>query len=379
MIYSGVSVFTGKPVEVRVEKGTIQEVREIPAAEGLPYLSPGIFDIQINWYQGVDYSDEQLSPEKVQEICRALAKRGITRHCPTIITNPRERILQNLRTLRTAYNLYPAVRASVVGIHLEGPFLSDEDGPRGAHDKLYVRDPDIGEFEAWQEAAEGLVKIVTLAPERRGALELIEHLNKSKVIAAIGHTGASPEVIREAVQAGARLSTHLGNGSHAQIPRLKNYIWEQLAADELYASIICDGFHLPPAMMKVISRAKGLERLILVSDVAFLSGLTPGYYKWGNLDVELHPDGRITQRNSPFFAGAGHLLDRGIAQFVKYTGNSLSRAIMACTLNPARLIGLPEKLFTLQVGSPAHLLLFTHSSQADSITIQSVQVEGEEY
>lgn len=379
MIYQGISVETGKSVEVHVENGRVRELREIEPSKDLPYLSPGFFDIQINGHQGIDYSGEDLSPEKVLEVCRSVAKTGTTRHLATIITRPQDRILANLRVIAEARKRYSFVRAAILGIHLEGPFISEEDGPRGAHNRQFVRDPDIKEFEEWQEAAEGAIRMVTLAPERKGSIPFIRHIRQKGVVAAIGHTGASAEAIQEAIAAGAILSTHLGNGSHAQIPRLRNYIWEQLASDNLSASLICDGFHLPPSVMKVFARAKGIERIILVSDVAFLAGLKPGFYKWGHLDVELHPDGRITQVGSPFFAGAGHLLDRGIAQFVKHTGMSLPAAVQGCTVNPARLTGFPEPAFHLTAGAPAHLVIFHYREGDDNLQILKVIAEGEEF
>lgn len=384
-MYRGISVESGKALEVRVEKGRIHEVREIGPSKDLPFLSSGFFDIQINGHRGIDYSGEDLTSERVLEVCRSVARTGTTRHLATIITRPKERILANLRVVAEARNRYPFVRASILGIHLEGPFISEEDGPRGAHNREFVRNPDIAEFEEWQAAAEGAIRIVTLAPERNGAIPFIRHLRQKGVVAAIGHTGADAIAIQEAIRAGASLSTHLGNGSHAQIPRLRNYIWEQLAADELFASFICDGFHLPPAVMKVFARAKGIERIILVSDVAFLAGLEPGFYKWGHLDVELHPDGRITQVGTPFFAGAGHLLNRGIAQFVKHTGSSLANAVKACTVNPARLfagIGEPNQLesfFKIEAGVPAHLVLFHYQEGDEALRILKVVVEGEEF
>lgn len=378
MVYRGISIETGKALEVQVEQGRIHEIREIPPSKDLPYLSPGFFDLQINGHKGIDYSGEDLTPEKVLEVCRSVARTGTTRHFATIITRPRDRILVNLRVIAEARKRFPFVQAAILGIHLEGPFISEEDGPRGAHNREFVRDPSIEEFEEWQEASGGNVRIVTLAPERKGAIPFIQHLRQKGVVAAIGHTGASLEVLQEAIRAGATLSTHLGNGSHAQIPRLRNYIWEQLAADELYASLICDGFHLPPSVIKVFARAKGMEKIILVSDVAFLAGLKPGFHKWGHLDVELHPDGRITQVGTPFFAGAGHLLDRDIAQFVKHTGWDLSLAVKACTVNPARLCGFPESSFRIVPDAPAHLVLFHHTEGEDTLRILKVVAEGEE-
>jgi hypothetical protein len=182
-------------------------------------------------------------------------------------------MVQTLRIISAARRHDPQIAAAIPGIHIEGPYISAEDGPRGAHDPAYIRDPDVIEFKQWQEAADGKIALVTIAPERRGALDFIRQVVACGVATAIGHTAADPATIRQAIMAGARLSTHLGNGSHGQIPRLNNYLWEQLAADELMASIIADGFHLPASVLKVISPRKGLDKLILVSDVALLGVL----------------------------------------------------------------------------------------------------------
>jgi N-acetylglucosamine-6-phosphate deacetylase len=297
MTLRGVSVFSGKPEEVEVSGEAIRRVTELePAARELekgelPLLSPGFLDMQVNGFRGSDYSLEDFGEPHLHGIVAALAEAGTTQHVPTIVSEPQERIVRNLKAIAGLARSSREVRQAIAGIHVEGPYISSEDGPRGAHDLRFVREPDFAEFEQWQEAAEGLLRIVTVAPERRGALPFIERVAAAGVTVAIGHTGAAPELVQEAVAAGARLSTHIGNGSYTQVPRLRNYIWEQLAADELTAGIIADGFHLPPSVVKVFTRAKGLERLVLVSDVALLGGCETGVHKWGNLDVEVFPDG----------------------------------------------------------------------------------------
>jgi N-acetylglucosamine-6-phosphate deacetylase len=272
----------------------------------------------------------------------------------------------------------PDLRMAVAGIHIEGPFLSPEEGPRGAHDPRFIRNPDLGEFRAWQEAAGGAVRMVTLAPELDGALDFVRHLAAEGVVAAIGHTAAGPARIREAIDAGARVATHLGNGSHAVLPRLENYLWEQLAADDLWATMIADGFHLPAAVVKAIARVKGLDRLILISDVALHGGQPPGAYRMGDLDVEVHPNGRISLAGTPFLAGAGHLLDWDIAHFVRFTGCDLAAAVRLCTVNPARLLGLPEPHGTLAAGAPAHLTLFRYTDGDDRCRIEKTVRGGSE-
>lgn len=359
MKYRGVSVFSNQPVEITIQDDTITAITCLDDSSGLPYIAPGFLDMQVNGYQGSDYSLDDFSEEHLQNIISSLAASGTTQHIPTIVTSPQERLLKTLRIISTARHASLDVATAIPGIHIEGPYISSEDGPRGAHDPAYIRDPDFAEFEAWQEAAEGKIAIVTLAPERPGAIDFIEKVTDCGVVAAIGHTAATSDQIRDAVAAGARLSTHLGNGSHALIPRLKNYIWEQLAADELMTGIISDGFHLPPSVVKVVMRAKGLDKLILISDVALLGGFQPGLYKWGNLDVQVFDDGHLGLPGTGFLAGAAHLLDWDIVHFMNFTGMDLAATIPLCTTNPARLLGLSEYFGALEVGAPANLVRFT--------------------
>lgn len=358
MELKGIDVFSGQAIGIEVEQETIAGVERIPGEKGLPYLSPGFIDIQVNGYRGSDYSGADFGQEQLESIVADLAVSGTTRHFPTIITAPYARILKNLSLIAEVVGASAELRAIIPGIHLEGPYISAEDGPRGAHDPEFVRDPDWEEFSAWQEAARGLIRLITLAPERPGAVEFIRRVVASGARVALGHTAAEAETIGEAVRAGASLSTHLGNGSHGLIPRLKNYIWEQLACDDLRASIITDGFHLPDSVIKTFWRAKGKERLILISDVAAMGGKETGVYKWGGIDVEVFADGHLGLSGAEYLAGAAHLLDWDIPRCVVATGCSLSEAIAACTVNPARYFNLPESFTRLDPGCPAHLVLF---------------------
>jgi N-acetylglucosamine-6-phosphate deacetylase len=181
--------------------------------------------------------------------------------------------------------------------------------------------------------------IVTLAPELPGATALIEILTAEGVTVALGHTAASRVEIHAAVAAGARLSTHLGNGSSAVLPRLDNHIWSQIAEDRLWASVIADGYHVPPDALRAMVRAKTPSRIVLVSDVSPVAGLPPGPTRWGPFDVEVHPDGHVSLMGTPYLAGAGHLLDRCVAQAVKNTDMTLGDAIDACTVRVGELTG----------------------------------------
>ncbi len=377
MKVKGISVFNKKPIEVEVKGGFIENINLLPESEqNLPYISTGFFDIQVNGYKGSDYSLEDFSEEHLRNIITNLAASGTTQHIPTIISSPHERILKNLKIISKAINTSPDIKEAIPGIHIEGPFISPEEGPRGCHDPEFIRNPDFEEFRQWQEAAEGWIVMVTIAPEREDSIDFIKKVTRTGVKIAIGHTGATPEIIKNAIEAGAQFSTHLGNGSYPILPKVNNYIWEQLAADELFTGIICDGFHLPTSVVKVFARAKGLERLILTSDVALAGGLNPGIYKWGNMEVEVFKDGHLGLAGTGILAGAGQLLDWDIAHFIKFTGNSLAKTIPLCTINPAKVIEMPYNYGRLEVGASANLTLFHYQTGDDRLQIVHTLCKG---
>lgn len=390
VIFEGSWCGTGRAVRIVVERGTVGSVEELSAPGGETILSPGFLDIQVNGYFGIDYSSEELSLDRMETLSAHLLRSGTTRHIPTIITNSQERILENLRRIAEARDGASELREAIPGIHVEGPYIASEDGPRGAHDPRYVRDPNVEELRRWIDASRGLLKVVTLAPERKGAIPFIRALLQEGITPAIGHTAASPKQIAEAVEAGARLSTHLGNGSHALLPRLRNYLWEQLASDGLTAGIIADGYHLPPSVMKIFHRVKGRERLLLVSDVGPMGGLDVGVHKWGNIEVEVHPDGHLGLPGTEFLAGAGHLLDRSVAQFLRATGASMEEAIYLVTEGPAAELGIGAGesvsrrdtagvagrgfVALPKVGERANLLQFRYETEADAISPEAVTI-----
>jgi N-acetylglucosamine-6-phosphate deacetylase len=374
---TGRSVLTGKALRVSIKGENIVRVETISEEADLPWLSPGFLDMQVNGFNGIDYSHENLEADKIESLILRLGESGTTRHIPTFVTMPHERMLRNLSLTAETMENRPLVKAAIPGFHLEGPFISPEDGPRGAHNKKYTCLPDFSLFQEWQKAARGLIKYITLAPELPGAIDFIREAVRSGVKVAIGHTAASVEDIRAAVEAGASCSTHLGNGSHAQLPRLKNYIWEQLATDSLWAGIICDGFHLPAAVIKVMNRAKQAERLIMVTDAASLGGFKPGLYKSGDLDVEIFADGHLGLAGTTALAGAAHLLDWGIAHYIEFTGVSLKEAIALCSVQPARFLGLDTAEYTgIVPGNPANLTLFDFAPGDKRLNIRQAVLSG---
>ncbi|WP_419992699.1 N-acetylglucosamine-6-phosphate deacetylase [Streptomyces boninensis] len=353
----------GRTAAVTYENGRITAVTPRDGGgsegegEGERLILPGLVDIQVNGYAGIDVNGDATTADDIGALVRALWRRGVTTLYPTIITAPEERIVSSLRAIAAARAADPLVRHAIPGVHVEGPYLCAEDGPRGAHDARYLRDPDAAEFARWQRAGEGLVRIVTLAPERPGAPEYIAGLARQGVLAAIGHTAATGPQITAAADAGARLSTHLGNGAHPVLPRHPNYLWAQLAEDRLAATFIADGHHLPADTFTAMLRAKGPERALLVSDSAALAGCPPGDYTTPvGGHVTVRPDGRLTLAGSDLLAGSGRSLADCAAWALAHTEADLATVVRLAAGNPARLLDLAGRA-TITRGAHADLVV----------------------
>lgn len=322
-----------------------------------PYVAPGLFDLQINGHGGKWYSSDDLTPEIAIAAIKPYLACGVTRLCPTLITNSFASIAAGFAALRTACENDPLISRMVPGFHLEGPYLSGEDGPRGAHPRQYIRPADWNEFQKWQEISGDRIRLVTIAPEVEGAIDFIRRAVASGVIIAIGHTAATPEQIAAGVDAGAKLSTHLGNGAHGTIRRHPNYIWEQLGDSRLAASIIADGQHLPPSVVRTIIRTKTPQNTILTCDAAGWAGCAPGRYENSLGAVDVLADGRIVVAGQDqILAGSSAGTDICVANAMTFADVSQREAIdMACR-NPSRLLGYDE--VALRRNSRADLCLF---------------------
>ncbi|HEX3264963.1 MAG TPA: amidohydrolase family protein [Candidatus Limnocylindrales bacterium] len=378
-VLEGRSTDDGGPIRLTVEDGVIGAIEHRPDSADGDWISPGWIDLQVNGFEGHDPNAVDVQPDATVQMVRALWHHGVTAVCPTIITNAEEHMLAALRAVARACEMDPLVARSIPGIHVEGPHIATEDGPRGAHPLAHVRPPDLAEYRRWQEAAGGRIRIITLSPEYPGAAGYIEGIVADGVIASIGHTAASSEQIRAAVDAGARWSTHLGNGAHALLRRHPNYIWDQLAEDRLAAGLIFDGHHLPPAVMQTMIRAKGLERCVLVSDALHVAGLEPGEYALPDgASVTLHASGRLELTGTPFLAGCATGLPTCVSNAVRHAGLSVPEAVRTVTRNPAALLGLEpsESRDSLRVGARANLTVFRQDPQDLLVSIVTTVVDG---
>jgi N-acetylglucosamine-6-phosphate deacetylase len=265
----------GRPLAVTVEDGLIREIKDGRKDEDV-WLSPGFVDLQINGYCGDDVNREEPDPEAIVSLTGKMIALGVTTYLPTIITAAEARITAALRAIAEARRRSSLVANAVPFVHVEGPSISPTEGFRGAHPVEHIRPPSLAEFDRWQDASGGLVGMATLSPHFRGMEAYVSALTARGVHVALGHTDASADEIHRAVNAGARLSTHLGNGIAGLIPRHSNVLWPQLAEDRLTATMIADGHHIPADVFKVMVRAKGFDRCILVSDTVALAGMPPG-------------------------------------------------------------------------------------------------------
>lgn len=382
----GINYLDNSPVAVEMANGKIVKVERLKKnseEDKSIFIAPGLIDIQINGYNNVSFSLEgaegysggsKLTTEDVKIVTEGLWKEGVTTYFPTLTTNSQELLVKNFATLAKAKD-DPTLFGSIPGFHLEGPYISGVDGYRGAHPREHVRQPDWKEFLEVYKASGEKILLVTLAPEIDGAFEFIRKCREKGIVISLGHHNGSAAIIKQSIDNGAGLATHLGNGCAPLINRHSNPIWPQLADDRLMISIICDSFHLPPEVIQAFYKVKGVDKIIITSDITSYAGLPPGKYKIKSGEtIEKTADG-----NTKFSGQEGGLygsatpLPKAVGHIMKVTGCSLAKAIQMTTKNPARLHNLNDR-GKLEPGKRADIILFTMDDF--NMKIQKTIVEG---
>lgn len=306
--------------------------------ERCAWITPGLFDLQVNGIRGIDFTDPDVTVARLAEADEALREKGVCRYLPTIIT-------RDTGTLETVLSRFAEARErgaipGAAGIHVEGPWISPEDGYRGVHQRRYVRDPDPAELERLQRAARGFVRLVTIAPERPGAVAFIRAAVAMGIRVAMGHTAASAAETARAADAGLTLCTHLFNGCVQLVDRHANVLYAQLAEDRLWGCFIADGHHVPMPALRVGLRAKGWQRSILVSDMTRFSGLPDGLYEMEDRTVEVR-DGGVFVKASPLLSGAARTLDEDVAILAREREPGIERCLLMAAAHPAAALGEP--------------------------------------
>ncbi|WP_192877702.1 N-acetylglucosamine-6-phosphate deacetylase [Arenibacter hampyeongensis] len=336
------------------------------------YIAPGLIDVQINGFMGVDFSGPDLTVEGIRKATKALWKAGVTTYFPTIITSDFNRLKKNFAILAQAQK-DPEIGGSIPGFHLEGPYISPLPGFRGAHLEKYIKNPDWEEFQELQRAANNGIKLITLAPELIGAIPFIRNCVANGITVALGHHNGSAEDIERAIDAGAKMATHLGNGCANEINRHHNPLWPQLADDRITPSIIADGYHLTKEEVRSFYKVKGPDKTILVSDALDLAGLPPGEYTRGERTLLLTPNVvKLPKEN--VLAGAASPISACVGVIMDYTQCTLKDAIQMASTNPAKMFLLND-LGEIGQGKKADLILF--KLENNEVVIHKTFVSGQ--
>jgi N-acetylglucosamine-6-phosphate deacetylase len=322
-------------------------------------LVPAYVDIHIHGCAGHDVME--ATPEALGAIGTYLAGRGVGAYFPTTVTSPRDETMRSLTRLAIEIGRSPEVErpgATPLGIHLEGPFLSHL--KRGVHTAALLEAPSPTLFDRFWNAAEGKIALMTIAPELPGAPELIAHATSLGVCCSMGHSNARACEAETGFLAGARSATHTFNAMRTMDHREPGLAAYVLDKQSLFAEIICDGIHVNPLMVRLYFKAKGEDRVILVTDGMSATGMPDGTYMLGDMEVEVR-EGRCTSNGT--LAGSVLTLDRGVQNFMEFTGASLSAAVSAASRNPSQLMGIDDNWGSLDVDRKANITVLSPTAE----------------
>lgn len=309
---------------------------------------PGFVDLQVNGYKGIDFSSPELTEERFVFACEALVRQGTAAFLPTIITSPVYIFERNLRLMSRSME-HKDLKGHILGVHVEGPFISDQDGARGAHNPEWVRKPDTKFLEKLYEWSGGTIKLLTIAAEIEGAEALCRHATELGITVSLGHQMATEADLKRLVTSGARSLTHLGNGLPRLLPRHENPIWAGLANDDLTAMVIADGHHLPASILKTVFRTKGTSNVIVVSDASPIAGLPPGRYNTLGNDVILEESGLLHNPQTGYLVGSSSTMIDCMNYLLSLEMLTLDELLDLGFYNPLRLIDVDPSSI---IGSP---------------------------
>ena len=347
---------TGKLIRLRWENGKITEIERVEAGRsarepGLVetvetdvWIAPGLFDAQVNGYGGVDFQQDDLKVGDLVSAARQLRNAGCTRFLLTLITDEWKKLTGRLRHLRELREQSAELRSAIAGWHIEGPFLSTEPGFHGAHDPALMCDPTREQIRELRSITENEPLLLTLAPERAGAIEAIELAVSNGIKISLGHTNASAEILQRAVQAGASSFTHLANGCPRELDRHDNILWRVFETPDLMISLIPDRIHVSPSLFRILHRNLVLDWIYYVSDAMSAGGMAAGKYKLGKLELEVGMDQVVRQPGKPLFAGSALRPIDGVFRAAEMLGCTWQEVWPRFSEVPARLMGLKNEL-----------------------------------
>ena len=325
------------------DKGLRNAIQGTSAAKNaLQFVSQGLCDLQINGFAGIDYNDPTARPDQIEQSLRAMLSTGVTRCLPTIITASLDWQQGCIAALEAARESSPLVNAMIAGYHLEGPFLNPEPGYSGCHPAQHMIAGNLDYVQRLQSVANGQIKLVTLAPEVPGVMDMIAPLSKQGICVAVGHSAADYSTLQQALDSGARMSTHLGNGTAPLLAKSDNTILSQLSLDGLSAGFIADDYHVRRHVLGVYLRAKQSANTVLVTDGTAGSYAPPGQYTLGKLAIERQQEPVVYQPGTTSLAGSATTLDRCVSNVCQWYGTAPDTAIDWAAKHARRLINLSD-------------------------------------
>lgn len=360
---SGRHYTTGLPVQIQWRNGIITSVT--PAHGILPdnrWVAPGLVDLQINGFAGIDFQSDGLTGDDLAIAARALRAAGCTRFFVTLITDEWSRLVARLRHTRELRLQSPLLAGAIAGWHIEGPFLSAEPGFCGAHRGDLMIAPTPTHFHELRTVAGDDPLLVTLSPEQPGALEAISAATRLGITISLGHTNASAELLAEAVGRGATGFTHLGNGCPRELNRHDNILWRVFETSGVTVSLIPDAIHVSPALFRLCHRTLGSERIYYTTDAMSAAGGPPGRYRLGTLELEVGSDQVVRLPGTPNFAGSALTPTEGVRRAAQMLNRSWQEVWPRFSDAPARLVGLRGGL---ELGAPADFCVMTTTREND--------------
>lgn len=301
-------------------------------------ISDGLFDLQINGYAGVDFNDPSLTPAQLDTALEAMLAAGVTQCLPTIITAFPDELAERFAALDHAMRSSRLGPVMVPGYHLEGPFLNAADGYSGCHPQAAMSDPDAALVARIEDGLSRPILLVTLAPERDGAVDFIAAMRRRGKTLAMAHSSAGFTQVRAAADAGLTMSTHLGNGLPHTLPKLENTLLAQLSESRLAACLIADGHHMSPDALAAMIRIKGADKCILVTDAVLGAAADPGVYTFAGMPVERTSSGAMVQPGQTMLAGSALCLDDAVRNTMAWAGLEAETALAMASKAPRRAL-----------------------------------------
>ncbi len=337
------------------------------------FKTQGLIDIQVNGFAGVDFNNaSQMTAETLDHALEAMLASGVTTCLPTLITASPSELEARFIALDNAIQASRLGKLMIPGFHLEGPFLNAQEGYAGCHPKKNMCLPDIRLIEHLEKMLSRPILIITYAPEFDENQTFTKHITAMGKVASVGHSNADHSVIEAAAKAGLRLSTHLGNGLPQTLHKFNNTLFAQLGCDHLIASLIADGIHIPPFVLKTLLRSKGIKQTILVTDAVSAAACSKvGIYQFAGFEIERMSDGTVRVPESAYLAGSSLTLDQAVRNLIQWELADFNTAIMMASQNPMNLLQNTFKYH--QVTLPTSTVIWDEHYEVTACSIGNVK------